>query len=213
MKKSLFFLLSLAVLGCGNPDKPKTEGQHVSDTTVQDTLLTPPVGTSEKSIINEGGSDCTRGTPEAIIKKNAFPKMSFELSQDKKQGIETVDFENGDKLIIKNWGCEYYALTFRFETSRFQSELTDVGFWYKRTVTMLNEINKKTDAPIDIVKGTDRLMNRIEEEVPNGYQNLEFGEELNFEEGEIRSSVRIDKVEKLNDKKFAIEVTFATGPL
>jgi hypothetical protein len=139
--------------------------------------------------------------------------MSFELSQDKKQGIETVDFENGDKLIIKNWGCEYYALTFRFETSRFQSELTDVGFWYKRTVTMLNEINKKTDAPIDIVKGTDRLMNRIEEEVPNGYQNLEFGEELNFEEGEIRSSVRIDKVEKLNDKKFAIEVTFATGPL
>lgn len=214
MKKSLFFLLSLAVLGCCSPDKSQVTEQQSSDTlAAKDSIPAQPASASNKTIIEEGGSDCKRGTPEAIIKKNAFSKMSFELNQDKKQGIETVNFENGDKLIIKNWGCAYDALTFRFETSRFQSEPTDIGFWYKRTVSLLNEINKQINPPIDVVKGTDQLMNAIEEDVPNGYQNLAFEKELTFEEGAVRSFVRIDKVEKLSDQKFAVEVTFAKGPL
>lgn len=213
MKNNLFFCLTLLIVGCGNPDKPETTDQQVSDSNVHDSLPAPSDPVSTKTIIKEDGPGCTRGTPEAVIKKNSFSKTSFELNEQKNQAIETVDFDNGDKLIIKNWGCEYYALTFRFETSRFQSESSDMGFWYKRTVSMLNEINKKIDAPIDVVKGTDQLMNRIEEDVPNGYQNLTFNEDLNFEEGEMRSFVRIDKVEKLSDNKFAIEVTFAKGPL
>lgn len=211
--KNIFFCLAITFLACNNPDKAKPEEQAVASKTALDSVVTTPVSPRAKTIISENGTDCTRETPAAILKKNAFSKMSFKLKPGNKQGIETVDFENGDQLIINNWGCEYYALTFRFETSRFQAEPTDVGFWYKRSVTLLNEVNKKIEAQIDVVKGTDRLMDRIEEEVPNGYQNLTFGEELNFEEGEIRSFVSIDKVEKLSDKKFAIEITFAKGPL
>lgn len=202
--RKLFFCLAIPLVACNNTDK-SAEQQSSKDSAM--TEITTTVST-------EADSNCFHEEPTGILEKNAFPKMSFELQSDKKVGIETVNFENGDKLTIKDWGCNDYMLTFRFETSRFQSEPTNVGFWYKRTVTLLNEINKKvSDSPINIISGTNRLMERIEEEVPNGYQNLEFNEELGFEDGDVRTYVKIDRVEQLSDKKFAIEITFSKGPM
>ena len=210
--RKLLFCLTFLIIACNNADKP-AEQQVIEKKAGQDSMPGASNATNGKTIISEGGISCVRDVPQPIIKKGEFSKTSFDLQKDKQIGIETTDFENGDKLIIKNWGCDYYVLTFRFETSRFQSELTNIPFWYKRAVTLLNEVNKKMDAPIDIIKGTERLMNQIEEEVPNGYQNLLFDKELDFEEGAIRSFVSLDKVEQLTDNKFAISITFAKGPL
>ena len=208
--KNLFLCFAIVLVSCSHGDEP---AELPAEKSIPDSIISPLVSTTVKTIIKEDGSSCTRGVPGSIIKKGAFKKMSFELKPNKLVAIETIDFENGDKLIIKDWGCDYYALTFRFETSRFQSEPTNIPFWYKRSVTLLNEINKEINARIDVVKGTDRLMNQIEDEVPNGYKGLALNKELDFEEGEIRSFVSIDKVEQLTDKKFAIEITFAKGPL
>lgn len=200
--RNLFFCLVVLLVACDNTDK------SIEQQSSKDSVMTVT------TVSTEADSNCIHEEPAGIIEKNAFPNMSFELQPDKKGGIETVNFENGDKLTIKDWGCNDYILTFRFETNRFQSEPTNTGFWYKRTVTLLNEINKKmSDSPINIVFGTNRLMERIEEEVPNGYQNLAFNEELDFEDGDVRTFVRIDKVEQLSDKKFAIEITFSKGPI
>src|SRR3954468_17878599 len=187
--KKISFCFAIALIACNTSEK--SAEKVVTEIQLADTAS---VAITDKTIIAESGSNCVRDVPVAIVKINAFPKMSFELQPNKQVGIETIDLENGDKVIIKNWGCNYYALTFRFETSRFQSEPTNIPFWYKRTVTLLNELTSKIEAPapIDIERGTDRLMNKIEEEVPNGYQNLAFNKELDFANG-LRSFVCIDK--------------------
>ncbi len=46
--------------------------------------------------------DCVRGAAEPIIKKSVFPNTDFKLQLDKISGIETVVFDNNDKLIIRN---------------------------------------------------------------------------------------------------------------
>lgn len=158
-------------------------------------------------------SDCVRGVAAPIIVKAVFPKTTFQLQPDKVTAVETVEFDNGDKLTIRNWGCESYVLTFRFETSRFQNDTTNIPFWFKKTVLLLIEIYKGLDAPIDIKKGTDKLINHIDINQQNSYQKLKLGDEIDFGGSDIRNYVKVDRIEKLTKKKFAIEVSFVKGPL
>ncbi|MCX6181869.1 MAG: hypothetical protein NT150_08075 [Bacteroidetes bacterium] len=135
------------------------------------------------------------------------------MNSDSLTATETIDFDNGDKLIIKNLGCEYYILTFRFETSRFQDDTNNIQYWYKKTVLLVSELYKGLDAPIDIKKGVDKLITHIDEDMLNNYANLKFGQEIDYGGDEIRDFLTIDKVEKLTDKKFAITISFSTGAL
>lgn len=208
--KYTFLFLILASFACNSPNEVKHERTETSETV--DSASAVSIVPSDQTVIEESGTDCKRQEPAPVLKKGSFPKATFELQPDKRTAIETFQNEHAETVVIKNWGCSYVALTFRFETARFESELSNIGFWYKRTVSLLNEINAKLDAPIDIIKGTERLMTAIEEDVPNGYQNLKLSDELDFE-NDPRNFVRIDKVEKLDGGKFAIEVTFAKGPL
>jgi hypothetical protein len=157
--------------------------------------------------------DCVRGAAEPIIKKSVFPNSEFVLQPDKITGIETVQFENGDKLIIKNWGCESYCLTFRFETSRFQDDTTNIQFWFKKSVLLMSEIQNGLDCPIDIEKGTHALINFIDNDLPNDYANLKLKNEVDFGGEEIRDYVAIDRIQKINEKVFAVEISYVTGPL
>lgn len=205
-----YIFLSLAVttfFACSSPAVKQEEQSHVIDS-----AIAPPAVETERTRIAETGTDCKRKEPMPIVKKGSFPDERFELQPGRQVGIETFKNQNGEKVTIKNWGCEYIALTFHFETARFEGELSNTGFWYKRTATLLNELSGKLDAPIDIAKGAERIVTEIENDVPNGYQNLKLNKELDFEDSP-RSFVSIDKVEKIDSQKFAIEVTFAKGPL
>ena len=115
---------------------------------------------------------------------------------------------NGDKLIIQHGGCEYFVQTYRFETSRFQSDTTDILFWYKKTVKLLSEIEQADKSPIDIKSGLSAMVKYIDV-----YTEKRLGEEIDFAESEIRQFVTLDKIVQLNKDTFAIEVTFAIGPL
>jgi hypothetical protein len=156
---------------------------------------------------------CARGKAEPIINKTVYPKTTFVLQPDSLSGIETVTFDNGDKLTIKNWGCEYYVLTFRFETSRFQRDTTDLKFWFKTATGLVTEIFNGVDSPIDIKKGITQLANHIDSDQPTNFRNLKLGDEIDFGGNEIREFVSVDRIEKLTDKKYVVEISFATGPL
>src|ERR1051326_6096260 len=123
MTKQVTFVLTIALTltACNNPtvNKISTTSTDISRQTVAKQTTTVPPDSGERKL---RASDCVRGTPEPVVKKNIFPKTTFQLQADGLTAYETVDFDNGDKLIITNAGCEYYVLTFRFETARFKNE-------------------------------------------------------------------------------------------
>ena len=173
------------------------------------------VKTVHDTVLNEENtnSGCVRGAAKPIIQKNDYPNTVFVLQSDSLTGIETVHFDNGDKLIINNCGCEYYVLKFRFETTRFQNDTTNLEYWFRIAGRLMTEMLGGLDAPIDIKKGINYLGIYIDTDRKNNYSNLKLGDEIVFDDEDIRSFVTVDRIEKLLDNKFAVEISFALGPL
>ena len=135
------------------------------------------------------------------------------MQPDSITAIETVTFDNGDKLFIKNWGCEYYVLTFRFETTKYQQDTTNFEYWFKAAKGLMTGILSALDAPIDIKKGLVFLDSYILRDEKNKYKDLKLGDEIVFDGSEMRSFVTVDRIEKMTYKKFAVTISFAIGPL
>jgi hypothetical protein len=194
----LILVLTIGLFACNSATdrQKKTSEKPLSDS----------VAMTEKQIVL---TDCARGAAEPIIKKTVYPQTTFVLQPDSLTGIETVTFDNGDNLTIKNWGCEYYVLTFRFESSRLKADTTSLKYWYVSAYKIMTEMKQGIDAPIDIEKGLQALNNYISKNV----FDLKLQTEIDFGGDEIRSFVSVDRVEKVTDKKYAVEISFITGPL
>lgn len=207
---TIIIALTLGLLACNSSvDRQKANAKTALKVDSVQQTNTPTEIAPVKNLRDE----CARGQAEPIIKKSVFPKTQFILQPDSLTAIETVDFDNGDKLTIKNWGCEYYILTFHFETSRFQDDTSNIAYWYKKSVLLLSELSKGLDAPVDIEKGINKLINHIDLDMHNNYKNLKLGQAIDFGGNEIREFVTVEKIEKLADKKFAVTISFTTGPL
>lgn len=157
--------------------------------------------------------ECVRGQAEPIIKKEYFPNTTFTLQPDSLTAIETVNFDNGDRLTIKNWGCEYYVLTFSFETTKFQQDTANLKFWYQATMQLMTSMLAGIDAPIDIKRGLVFLESYYLKDEKNNFKNLKLGDEIDFDGNEIRHFVTLDRIEKISNNKFGVTVSFAIGPL
>src|ERR1044071_5009989 len=181
MKRIIIVFVVLGFQFCNS--ESKNHNEIVQEKKIEDTA------TKTKTTREDLRETCTRGQAEPILNKSVFPNSKFELLGDSLSGIEAVDLGNGDKLTIRNWGCEYYVLTFNFETSRFKRDTADIVYWYKETTELLYEISKGVDAPIDIQKGTREIVNQIDLDEKNKYKNLKFGQEIDFGESEIRTFV------------------------
>lgn len=194
----LILVLTIGLFACNSATdrQKKTSEKPLADS----------VAMIEKQVIL---TDCTRGAAEPIIKESVYPQTTFVLQPDSLTGIETVTFDNGDNLTIKNWGCEYYVLTFRFESSRLKADTTSLKYWYVAAYKIMTEIKQGVDAPIDIEKGLQALNNYISKNV----FDLKLQTEIDFGGDEIRSYVSVDRVEKITDEKYAVEISFVTGPL
>lgn len=166
------------------------------------------LGLTTQSIAQNQRNDCTRGKAEPIVKKSIFPKSTFQPQADSITAIETVDFENGDRLTIRNWGCENYNLTFKFETTRFQKDTTDHQFWFKVSSKLLAEVLKGIDAPVDLKSGIMAINDYIEKDKTNGYRNLQPGIEIYFGFREPKEYVTVDRIQKLSGKKILLILTF-----
>lgn len=201
--KTIFFLLSIGLFACNS--QTEKSGQKT------DSLKLKTEAKVDSSVIeneNPSISDCVRGKADPIVKKSVFPNSVFKLNADSLTAIEKIDLKSGDKVIIENTGCEYYVLSFRIETSKYQADTTDIPFWYNKAYLLVTEISKGIDSPIQIEKGLEYLKSYIDKN-----QKLELGEEIEFGGNDIRDFLSVNRIQKLTDKKFAIEISFATGPL
>lgn len=199
MKRHIYILifgLTLGLIACNSSaDKQaKNENKPLSVDSIKKTE-TQTITASVKDL----REDCVRGQAEPIIKKTVFPDTKFILQPDSLTAIETVNFDNGDKVTIRNWGCEYYVLTFRFETSRFKADTTAMKYWYVTTYRILKEMQQGIDAPVDIEKGLQALNNHISKNV----FDLKLQTEIDFAGDVIRElAVIISKiVENRNHKE------------
>jgi len=120
---------------------------------------------------------------------------------------------NGDKLIIRNRGCEYFILTFRFETSRFKSDTTNLQYWFTKTGVMMNEVAEGINAPINIKKGLNFFDDYIEKNRKTEFKEVSLGEEIDFGGSEIRDYLTVDRISLLSEQRYVIEISFLTGPL
>lgn len=209
----LIFLsgLILAFLGCTSPTNKQTDPSKQFEGSDSNSLKKNE--TTEDLNEEQLNNECVRGKAEPVVQKEDYPNTSFVLQPDSLTAIETVSFDNGDKLIIHNWGCEYYVLTFRFETSQYQRDTSDLVFWFRTAQKLMTGMLGALDAPVDIKKGLVMLESYVLRDEKNGFVNLQLGEEIDFGGTDIRSFVTLDKIEKIGDKKFALSVSFSTGPL
>lgn len=156
---------------------------------------------------------CVRGKATPIIRKDYFPNTTFRLQEDSLTAVETVLFDNGDKLTINNWGCDYYVLTFHFVTTEFQKDTSDLKYWYQASAWLLTRMLASFDAPIDIKRGLVFLESYYLRDEKHKYKNLKLGDEIDFDGSENRSFITLDRVEQINSKTFGVTISFATGPL
>ena len=216
----IYILLTFGLVSC-NTTSRKTEESSKS-ASVADTVTTKtdiknvensqPTKETEE---NEYKGDCVRGQAEPIVKKKVYPNTTFALQPDKLTAYETVTFDNQDKLIIHNWGCKYYVLTFRFETSRFQENVENLPYWYQKAHLLMTEIMKGLDTPFVTSKELATLKAFTDEKIKTNPKSFKLGEEIerSGDDSEIRNFITVDKIEKLTDKKFGIEISFSIGPL
>lgn len=198
-------LLLLFLLACCSNPNSSTQTDDNADSLQE--YATRIVQESDSVLVEE---QCIRGQAESIIKKTIYPHSTFKLNKDNHSGTETVDLENGERLIIKHWGCEYYILTFRIEMERFQADTTNTVYWLNKAAILMNEIQDGIDAPLNLQGGIEAIPIHL---ASIDGRNYELGEEIIFHDDVIRDFVTLDRVQKINDKRFAIEISFATGPL
>ncbi|WP_036679362.1 hypothetical protein [Daejeonella oryzae] len=201
--KIIFLLLSTAFFACNSEPEKSEENTDSLKLKTEAKVDSSVIETENPSI-----SDCVRGKAEPIVKKSVFPNCVFKLNADGLTAIEKIELGNGDKVTIENTGCEYYVLNFRIETSKYQADTTDIPFWYNKAYLLMTELSKGIDSPIQINKGLEYLKIYMDKN-----QKIELGEEIDFGGNDIRDFLSLNRIEKLTENKFAIEISFATGPL
>jgi hypothetical protein len=209
----IFSICCMLVFYACNSSPKNTEESLVRMSNLKDSISLEITSETENLVETENDFKCVRGIATPIIRKDYFPNTTFRLKADSITAVETVLFDNGDKLTISNWGCDYYILTFSFETSRFQKDTSDLKFWYQASASLLTSMLASFDAPIDIKRGLVFLESYYLRDEKHNYKNLKLGDEIEFDGNENRSFVTLDRVEQISSNKFGVIISFATGPL
>lgn len=208
MKLKQIALLTL-FFGC-QPAKPFEQATTVKPDTLEvfseDAMPAEEPGALQ--LDRKSSGPCSRGVAQPVLKKETFKGVIFTRNSDQRTATEILEFANGDRLAINHWGCEYYVLTFRFETSRFQAEETDLSYWIDKATILLFEVQSGLDTPLDVKGGINELRHLVE-----GSKTYNLGEEMIYDDHEVRDFVSIDLIENLRDGRYAIEISLATGPL
>lgn len=134
--------------------------------------------------------DCVRAQAESIVIRDIYPNTIFNLQLDSLTAIETIYIDIANKVVINNWGCEYYVLSFQFETTKYNADTTAMKYWYVNSCKLMNEIIHGIDAPIDLEKGLQAFNDHISKNV----FDLELKTEIDYGENEIRNFVSLDNI-------------------
>jgi hypothetical protein len=166
-------------------DSVKLENKVLLDTTIT-------------SVIQD--DDCVRSIPEPIIDTTKFPNVSFVLKN--RVGYETLKFDNGDILEIKNAGCEYYSIVFCFKTSEYIADSTDFRGSCESIIKLLEKIKDAQKSAIDINNAISALK-AFEENANNNLKS-----EIIIRDDEIREFAIINQIKKISSKNLYLKFKY-----
>jgi hypothetical protein len=171
-------LLLCCLLFTGYSCKETNKMAADNDVTVIDPIREQAVETRSRPD-NIAGTDkdksngCLNSIPQRVIDTSVLP--GAEYKQVDLMGYEKIELPTGDKLLIINWGCESYNLTFRFETSRFGTDTSMIKQWYSILTQLLYVIEPAIDSPVKIRHGIDGIHQYLKQDtLPvayNAYQS------------------------------------------
>ncbi|WP_158827417.1 hypothetical protein [Mucilaginibacter lacusdianchii] len=198
------------VFGCKQPAKTPASKK---DTVVKVHNKPAPATSQAPADTAVTDDECPKGAAEPVLKKSVFPDARFVLQPDHRTGIETLTLKDGDKLTIKQSGCEYYILTFQFETSHFAADTTDITYWSEVTLSLMRNINKGLDTFLDTNEALNKLSARIEKAKANTADKLVLGDEIDFGGPDPRQYLIIERISQLADQRYILEVSLYYGPI
>jgi hypothetical protein len=206
----LCVLITVSMHACKQPGKAPANKKDTVAKTQTNTETTPTPNTVTDTT---GIDECPRGVSEPVVKKSVFPDAHFALQTDNTTGIETLTLKGGDKLILTQSGCEYYRLNFRFETSRFAADTANIAYWGNTALTLMREVSSGLDVPLEIDTALNRLSARLNKDKLKADNKLTLGEEIDFGGPDPRQYLIIERVTRLADQRYAVEVSLSYGPI
>jgi hypothetical protein len=150
---------------------------------------------------------CLKNIPQRVIDASVLPGAEFK--QVDFMGYEKIELPTGDKLLIINWGCESYNLTFRFETSRFGADTSKIKQWYSILTQLLYVIEPAIDSPVKIQRGINEIHNYLKQDT----MPVAYNVPLNLRQDSVFSDMVFERVKILGDTAVRLDVTFSVSSL
>jgi len=175
------------------------------------TVITPMREKKEKAEPSAGktvkeekaiGSDCLMSVPQRVINTHVLPGVIY--NQVDLMGYEKLDLPTGDRLLIINWGCESYHLTFRFETSRFGTDTSRVKQWYSILTQLLYVIEPAIESPVKIQQGIDEIQRYLKQDS----MPVAYNVPLTLNQDSLMSGMVFEQVKVLGDTAVRLDATF-----
>ena len=164
---------------------------------------------AEKNISEDRteSSECFNTVPQRVINASVLP--GAEYKQVDLMGYEALELPTGDHLLIINWGCESYHLTFRFETSRFGTDTSKVKQWYSILTQLLYVVEPAIDSPVKIQQGIDEIQHYLEQDSAPVAYNVP----LTLSRDSIFSGMVFEQVKVLGDTAVRLDATFTISDI
>jgi hypothetical protein len=164
------------------------------------------------SFANEqsNGSSCPRSEPTAVFttKSPTVATQSFRLVDG--AGIEEIHLKSGQTIRVKNWGCEYYVVTFLVEPAEHSPNLS-VRSAYEQAASWLIRLKELSASPpfkLDLAARTLRNHYRNERKLAFDSEIPVEGDGTDF----LQTRVKVEKPEE-GRKAGALQFSLFTGPL
>jgi len=196
---------------------PKLNSEGLGGKEDKDVLLRKAISYME--------NECPRSIPESIIDSKVFPGVTSTLEPEERESSgevfyalsnrEEVTIDNNTNVIILNHGCEYYGLTFIFDTSEYSGDINDIPYWAQSSVSLMDKVLKgvtMNDVPIDLKGEMERLLLAVSSQkaryIFDAYNQFSVSSL-----GEMHQTVSMHQPRKLENGKYEVRIDFNVGPL
>jgi hypothetical protein len=208
MRNGYYALLLLicapfAVYSCKEMNLQEPEDDYTLISPVREKAGKAEISTNK--VASEGkaeNSDCFISVPQRVIDTTVLPGVEYK--QVDLMGYEKLYLPTGDRLLIINWGCESYHLSFRFETSRFGTDTGNVKLWYSILTQLLYVVEPVIDSPVKIRHGIDEIQRYLKQDSTPVAYNIP----LTLSRDSVLSGMVFEQVKVLGDTAVRLDATF-----
>lgn len=196
-------VFSCKELNSKEPEEDYTVIRPVREKARKDKIPAEKNSAEERTI----SSGCYKSIPQQVINASVLP--GAEYKQVDLMGYETLVLPTGDHLLIINWGCESYHLSFRFETSRFGTDTSKVKQWYSILTQLLYVVEPAIDSPVKIQQGIDEIQHYLKQDSAPVAYNVP----LTLSRDSIFSGMVFEQVKVLGDTAVRLDATFTISEI